>query len=265
VASFAAAITAATITGVTATSESNKLTIYVDSAASNDGSTSAGGVVSIELGNVNSAALLSALGIVANVYRAPEYLPAYSYQAPRWRTTDTNPAPTGSIWQNISAVGNGMSLKIKKYDAALDLFVSQTTLAFSYDGTANNALDPTGGGRNIPVGTTYVQYNSELFLTTPVPNAAFIIWERVALGATVVTGTTTPGVGSDALFITNNVFNVFSTSAGSDPVTAYVVTLSGTSVASFISSVSAANDSAPDQDPADGRLWYYSSVMMWIS
>ena len=332
VASFAAAITAATITGVTATSESNKLTIYVDSAASNDGSTSAGGVVSIELGNVNSAALLSALGIVANVYRAPEYLPAYSYQAPRWRTTDTNPAPTGSIWQNISAVGNGMSLKIKKYDAALDLFVSQTTLAFSYDGTANNALDPTGGGRNIPVGTTYVQYNSELFLTTPVPNAAFIIWERVALGATVVTGTTTPGVGSDALFITNNVFNVFSTSAGSDPVTAYVVTLSGTSVASFISSVSAANipyvsasvnsagnivfthsqggsiylqnvtgtpvttagfsiatpkvhvdstdqtvlaltnwvgtdlftytasDSAPDQDPADGRLWYYSDV-----
>jgi hypothetical protein len=65
VAAFAAAITAATIPGVTATSESNKLTIYADSAATNDGSTSTGGIVSIELGNVNSAALLSALGISA--------------------------------------------------------------------------------------------------------------------------------------------------------------------------------------------------------
>jgi hypothetical protein len=332
VAAFAAAITAATIPGVTAVSDSNKLTIYADSAATNDGSTSAGGIVSIELGNVGSAALLSALGISAIVYRAPEYLPAYSYQAPRWRSTDTNPAPTGSIWQNISAVGNGMSLNLKKYDAALDVFVSQTSNLYSFDGAANLALDPTGGGKNIPVGTTYVQYNVEGYLTTPIPNAAFSIWERVALGATIVTGTTTPGSGGDSLFVSGNSFNVFATSAGTLATPTYVVTLTGTSVANFIASVSAANipyvsasvnsagnivfthsqggtiylqnvtgtpvttagftlatpkvratdtdvtvltlsnwvgtdlftyvasDSAPDQDPATGRLWYYSSV-----
>jgi hypothetical protein len=334
VAAFAAAITAATIPGVTATSESNKLTIYADSAATNDGSTSTGGIVSIELGNVSSAALLSALGISATTYRAPDYLPAYSYQAPRWRTTDTNPAPTGSIWQNISAVGNGMSLNLKKYDATLDVFVSQTSNVYLYDGSANAALDPTGGGKNIPVGTTYVQYDAEQYVTTPVANAAFTIWERIALGATVVTGTTTPGSGGDALFVVGNTFNLYSTSAGSSTLTQYAVTLSGTSVASFITSVGAANipnvsasvnsagnivfthsqggtivlepvggggtpiatagfttstpkvhssstaptiltlsnwvgtdlftyvasDSAPDQDPANGRLWYYSSV-----
>jgi hypothetical protein len=332
VAAFAAAITAATIPGVTATSESNKLTIYADSAATNDGSSSTGGIVSIELGNVSSAALLSALGISAIVYRAPDYLPAYSYQAPRWRATDTDPAPTGSIWQNISAVGNGMSLTLKKYDAALDVFVSQTSNVYSFDGAANQALDPTGGGKNIPVGTTYVQYNVEEYVTAPVDNAAFTIWERVALGATIVTGTTTPGIGGDALFTAADSFNVFPTSAGSLATPTYVVTLTGTSVANFIASVSAANipyvsasvnsagnivfthsqggtiylenvtgtpittagfstatpkvhvdqgsttvlvlsnwvgtdlftyvasDFAPDQDPATGRLWYYSSV-----
>jgi hypothetical protein len=329
VADFAAAITAATIPGVTATSESNKLTIYADGDATNDASTSNGGVVSIELGNVNSAALLSALGIVSNTYRAPSYLAGYSYQAPRWRTTDVNPAPTGSIWQNISAVGNGMNLNLKKYNAALDVFVSQISNVYSFDAEANLALDPTGGGKNIPVGTTYVQYDSTQYATTPNSNSSFIIWERVALGATIVTGTTTPGSGA---FTAGNSFNLFPTSAGSLLTPTYTITLSGTSVASFITDVSAANipyvsasvnsagnivfthsqggtiyaqnitgtplttagftaatpkvhvdqtntlildlsnwvgtdlftyvasDSAPDQDPATGRLWYYSSV-----
>jgi hypothetical protein len=332
VSDFAAAITAQNIPGVTATSESNKLTIYADSAATNDGSTDNGGVVSIQLGTVSSAALLTALGIAAIDYRAPSYLPAYSYQAPRWRTTDTSPAPTGSIWQNISAVGNGMSLNLKKYDAALDVFVSQTSNVYSFDAAANQALDPTGGGKNIPVGTTYVQYDATQYSTTPNSNASFIIWERVALGATIVTGTTTPGSGGDALFTAGNSFDVFPTSAGSLLTPTYTVTLTGTSVASFITDVSAANipyvsasvnsagnivfthsqggtiyvenitgtplttagftaatpkvhvdqtstsvldlsnwvgtdlftyvasDSAPDQDPATGRLWYYSSV-----
>jgi len=332
VSDFAAAITALNIPGVTATAESNKLTIYADSAATNDGSTDNGGVVSIQTGTVSSAALLTALGIAAIDYRAPSYLPAYSYQAPRWRTTDTSPAPTGSIWQNISAVGNGMSLNLKKYDAALDIFVSQISNVYGFDAAANLALDPTGGGKNIPVGTTYVQYDATQYSTTPNPNASFIIWERVALGATIVTGTTTPGIGGDALFTAGNSFDVFPTSAGSLLTPTYTVTLTGTSVANFISSVSAANipyvsasvnsagnivfthsqggtiyvenitgtplttagfttatpkvhvdqtstsvldlsnwvgtdlftyvasDSAPDQDPATGRLWYYSSV-----
>ena len=332
VAALAAAITAASIPGVTATSESNKLTIYADGDATNDASTSNGGVVSIELGNVNSAALLSALGIVSNTYRAPSYLAGYSYQAPRWRTTDVNPAPTGSIWQNISAVGNGMNLNLKKYNAALDVFVSQISNVYSFDAEANLALDPTGGGKNIPVGTTYVQYDSTQYATTPNSNSSFIIWERVALGATIVTGTTTPGSGGNALFTVGNSFNLFPTSAGSLLTPTYTITLSGTSVTSFITDVSAANipyvsasvnsagnivfthsqggtiyaqnitgtplttagftaatpkvhvdqtntlildlsnwvgtdlftyvasDSAPDQDPATGRLWYYSSV-----
>ena len=329
---FAAVINALAIPGVTATAVSNKLTLFATSAATNDGSTDNGGVISIQTGTIGGAALLTTLGIAAIEYRAPSYFPGYSYQAPRWRTTDTAPAPTGSVWQNISTASNGMSLKLKQYSAALDTFVAQSSPVYVYDGAANNGLDPTGGGKNIPVGSTYVQYDSQIYNTIPNSNATFLLLERVALGATVVTGDTTPGSNGDALFIASNSFQVYTTEPGAIPTSGpFTITLSGTSIASFITNVSAANipyvsasvnsagnivfthsaggaifldnitgtpvttagfttatpkvrqdqtagilclsnwvtadlftytasDNAPDQDPADGRLWYYSSV-----
>jgi len=342
VAGFATAITNANIPGVTAAAVSNKLTIYADSAASNDGSTDSGGVVSIEAGT-GGAGLLVTLGISAIEYRAPNYFPGYSYQQPRWSTGQTAPAPTGSVWQNISSAGNGMSVKVKVYSAALDTFVPQTSNVYSFDDSANFELDPIGGGKNIAVGTTYLEYSNLLFQTTPNANGSFLLLERAALGATVVTGTTTPGFNGDSLFTATNTFNVYATEAGDATINGpYAITLSGTSVASFITDVSAANipyvsasvnsagnivfthsqggvisledttvgsgdpvttagfvadytlapsewttfcrpdqysgfvtcsnwvtvptftytasDTAPDQDPADGRLWYYSAV-----
>jgi hypothetical protein len=332
VAGFASVINSQSIPGVTAAAVSNKLTLYADSAASNDNSTDNGGVISIQTGTVSGAALLTQLGISPVEYRAPSYFPGYSYQAPRWRTTDTNPAPTGSIWQNISSVANGMSLKVKQYSSALDTWVAQISNVYGYDDAAIYALDPTGGGKNIPVGTTYVQYDSELYNTTPNSNATFLLLERIALGATVVTGTTTPGAGTDPLFQAGSQFVIFASEAGTAVTNGpYTVTLSTTTVAGFIADVSAAavpyvsasvnsagnivfthsqggtiyldetvntpvtragfttstdkvrqdqsagslvlsnwvtsdlftytaSDTAPDQDPADGRLWYYSSV-----
>jgi hypothetical protein len=78
VAGFATAISNAAIPGVTADSVSNKLTIYADSAATNDGSTDNGGVVSIEAGT-GGAGLLTTLGITAGEYPGP---PANLIQLP---------------------------------------------------------------------------------------------------------------------------------------------------------------------------------------
>ena len=102
-----------------------KLTFMADSTATNDGSSASGGIISIQAGPNNGTALLAALGISPVEYLAPSYLPGYSYQAPRWGASQTQPAPTGSVWQNISAANNGMSLKVKKYDAALATWISQ--------------------------------------------------------------------------------------------------------------------------------------------
>jgi len=328
VAGFATAINNASITGVTATVVSGQLVIYADSTAANDGSTAEGGIVAIDPGPSAGSALLTALGIVAGEYYAPIYFPSYSYQAPRWRTTDTLPRPTGSIWNNVSVVNNGLNLQLSKYSSTLAAFVDQSVPAYEFDESANAALDPAGGGRNIPVGTTYVQWDALGYQTDPVETFQFQILERVALGQLEVTGTTTP-----TSFVVGNTFTILSSEAGTEDLNGpYTVTIGGTgTVGDFIAAVSAANapyvsaqvnsagnivfvhsqggviyldnvngtpliaagfttatskvrpdpasndlllsnwvstplftytasDTAPNQDPATGRLWYYSSV-----
>jgi hypothetical protein len=327
VAGFATAINTAAIPGVTAAAVSGQLNIYANSLASSDGSSQDGEVI-MEAGPNLGAALLTTLGITAGLYYAPIYFPGYSYEAPRWRTTDTIPRPTGSVWNNLSAANNGINLSFKRYSTALDLWVAQAVPAYSGDPAAIYALDPTGGGKNIPIGTTYAAYNAEALAYTPNSVMAVEIFERIALGATVVTGTTIP-----TSFTVGNTFVIAASTPGSTVVTSVTATIGGTgTVANFISAVSAAgvpyvsasvnsagnivfthsqggtmylsnqtgtpittagfststskvrasnatnnllilsnfvttplftysaSDTAPSQDPADGRLWYYSSV-----
>ena len=331
VAGFAAEINAALIAGVSAAAVSGKLAIYANSNATNDGSTATNGVVSIEAGPNSGAALLTALGITADEYFAPVYFPGYSYQSPRWRTTDTTPRPTGSVWNNVSVANNGLNLSLKKYSAALDTWVAQSVPAFTNDVFAFGTLDPSGGGKNIPVGTTYVQYDAQQYLTTPNSSFNFVILERTALGQAIYTGTTTP---TGTPFTVGNTFQL-SGSHENNPqnLNTATVTIGGTgTVSDFIAAVSAANvpnviasvnsagnivlthvlggiitlapvtgtpltaagftlatpkaresstiantivfsnfvttplftytssTTEPDQDPADGRLWFYSTV-----
>ena len=328
---FAAVITAAGITGVTAAAVSNQLYIYADSTAGADGSTqSSNGFIEIQAGN-NPGTLLTTLGIAVGQYTAPDYFAGYSYQQPKWISgTGIDPLdarPTGSIWQNVSTANNGLNISLKKYSAALDTFVTQSVPAYLNDTQAIYALDPVGGGKNIPAGTTYVAYNSFNWSTT-IDTAAFLITERLTAGETVITGTTIP-----TAFVSGNSFSINSTTPGSTAITSATVTLGGTTVTDFITAVSAAGNpyvtasvntagnivfthnaggsifsvnivgtpmttagftfgapdqvkhaqtgsttlnlsnfvtsplftytastTAPDQDPADGRLWYYSSV-----
>ena len=331
VAGFAAVINAASIAGVTAAAVSGKLYLYGNSLATNDGSTGNGGIITIDAGPTNGSALLTTLGITRGEYLTPEYLPSYSYQVPNWRSTSNFPKPTGSVWHNMSTANNGLNLSVKKYSAALDTFVTQSAAAYSNDRTAIVALDPTGGGRNIPVGTTvtfwdalYTENANDVGTTT----FNLSIMERYALGATVVTGSTnTPGP-----FVNGSSFSISASQAGTTTTNSGTATINGTTVAAFIAAVSAANipyvsasvnssgaivfthsqggiialenvsgtplnlagfttgtdlvrpsqnlpntillsnwqssptfeytasDTEPDQDPANGRLWYYSTV-----
>jgi hypothetical protein len=335
VAGLAAVINAAAITGVTAAAVSGKLAIYANSTAANDGSTGDGGIITVDLGTdpTTSAALLTALGLTTGQYYAPSYYPSYSYQVPRWRTTDTvtvpgtGPRPTGSIWNNLSPANNGLSLRISKYNAALDSFVTQACPAYATDRDAIYGLDPVGGGKNIPVGTTYVLFNADSD-GDPDETFAFEILERIAIGATVMAGSQPP----PAPFGNGNVFRIGASAPGTITPNAANATLLGTTPADFVAAVSAANipyvsasinssgvivfthstggaisltnitgapitnagfslatpgvrpnnnlasslvlsnwrtapeftytasDTQPDQDPATGRLWYYSTV-----
>jgi hypothetical protein len=326
------AINTLAIDGVTARQVSGKLFIYADSQASNDGSSlSDNGIVAIAPGPNGGTALLTALGIASDEYAAPEYFAGYSYQSPRWRTTDVGGGrPTGSIWQNVSTANNGMDISVNVFNTTLDTFVEQNCPAYIDDSSAIAALDPTGGGRNIPVGSTYVQYIARP-PSVESPKFDFQVLQRFAAGATEVTGTTVVTTGTP--FTVGSSFDLFATAAGTNEYNEGLATIGGTGTAAdFVDAVSAANvpfvsarinsagnvvlihsqggsidvsnisgtpltvagftnqtpkcrttlgfpdyitlsnwvgdplftytasDVEPDQDPATGRLWYYSSV-----
>jgi hypothetical protein len=331
---LADAINSSAITGVYAAVIGGKLNLYAEGTATNDGSTENVGIIAI---NNVSGTPLATLGITAGEYRAPEYLSAYSYQAPRWRTTDNNPEPTGSVWIKTNNVNLGTNIVIKKFNSTLGTFVQQACPVYQSDTNALYGLDPSGGGANIPAGATYAHVDPSTHqppqLGVVQQTAGFEILERYASGITNIVGSdTTPGP-----FVSGNTFTIGYTSAGNELNTNVLVTLAGTTVADYLTAISAAlpsgspvsvtqsstgtivfthsqgggiffypgnngfipltaagftpgttrgvrygNDipsyaildnwvttptftytasaTAPDQDPADGRLWYYSAT-----
>jgi hypothetical protein len=236
---LANAINTTGITGVYAAAIGGKLNIYADSTATNDGSTeNLNGVVAI---NNITGTPLATLGITAGQYLAPAYYSAYSYQAPRWRTTDADPEPTGSIWVKMNNVNLGMNLVAKKFDATLGTFVQQSCPVYNNDSEALLELDPSGGGQNIPAGTLYAQIDAYTHNTTyvePILNTASVqLLERYATGPAVITGNdSTPGP-----FISGNTLEISYSVAGSSlAIAPYTATIAGTTVADFLTAVSAA-------------------------
>ena len=313
----------AAISGVYAATVNGRLYLYADSTASNDGSTADGNGI-ISLANT-SGTPLTTLGIALGEYYAPAYQPSPSYTVPRWGSSQTEPHPTGSVWQKISDVNQGAQLVVKKYSSILGAFIAQACPLYISESTAIYTLDPSGGGKNIPAGSTFGKVNSLRNNTSSI-----VIYERFATGATEITGKT----NSPGPFVSGNTFTVLGTQPGTNEPIIGTATVLGTTVEDFIAAVSAANvpyvsatlnsagavvfthsaggtivltnvigtpvttagftanvrgchpeyvngvatglvlsnwvtaptftytasDDAPDQDPADGRLWYYSAV-----
>ena len=319
---LSAAINSAAITGVYSAVVGGKLNFYATSEATSDGSTSSGtGIINLANG---TGTPLTTLGITPTTYLAPAYFEGYNYQAPRWRLTDSNPEPTGSVWQKISNVNLGTNIVIKRYDSTLGAFIQQACPVYHSDGAAIYGLDPSGGGKNIPAGTTYAKTDVYQNVT-----ATLEIFERLATGPTIITG----DVANPGPFTIGDQFFLNGSQPGTTVGINATVTLTGTTAADFCSAVSAAqipyvsatinsagnivfthslggtiglNDqtgdpvatagintsvrgvrytnpgsptglilsnwvsaptftytassTGPDQDPADGRLWYYSAT-----
>lgn len=228
------------ITGVYAAAVNGALFLYADSTATNDGSTEGTGVISVQTGTGN---VLTVLGIPSNQYAAPALQQSPSYTVPRWSSSQPQPEPTGSVWMKINNVNLGTNLSVKRFNSTLDAFVLQSCPVYNGDAAALYALDPSGGGANIPAGATY----ADLIGSPTNDVAGFEIFERYATGATIITGSdTTPGP-----FVSGNTFTIRYTVAGSTSTTTYTATLLGTAVADFLAAVSAA---LPDGAPVSASL-----------
>jgi hypothetical protein len=214
--------------GVYAANIGGKLFLYADSQATNDGSTAGTGVIAI---NNRVGTPLGTLGIVAGQYNAPTYFAGPSYQVPRWNAGQPQPAPTGSVFQQTNANNKGMALQVKRYNSTLGSFVLQSTPVYANEQDAIYGLDPSGGGANIPAGSTYAEMDS---LGTSSSNQ--LILQRLTTGPTIITGSVV-----NPTFTPGDEFDLVATEPGTADLTTATVVLAGDTPADFEAAVAAAN------------------------
>ena len=229
VAQIAAAISAAMGSyGVTASEVNGKLEIYADSTAASDGSTPDG---KIDISNVDQTPLAD-LGIAEGVYARPDLEYGNFAAIPSWSSFDTVPRPSGSIFLKIGATGSGADITIKKYSSTT---MTWNTLAAPFYNLVSDAmfqLDPYGGGNGIAAGTIWVAYDSLRSGT-----GGYKPYVRAKAGQTVVSGSAI----SSSAFTQNDIIIITRTQLGTSELASTSITLSGTSPASFVADVLAAN------------------------
>ena len=226
--SLAIDINDATISGVYAKVVSNKLVIYIDSNATNDGSTASTGIVDITNG---TGTILTDVGITARIYYAPTLQSSPHYDNPEWRSTSSAPRPSGSVWQKTTPVAGGINIAVYQWSNTTATFNAVTCPAYENDQTANQQLDASGGGVNIAAEALYAQFDVSENNT-----ATLKIFERVA-GRTTVTGNT-----ATPTFTSSETFTIQASSANSATLsTAVTATVNGTAAADFVEAVSTAN------------------------
>ena len=225
VAGVAGAINSAQIAAVTAAAVNGRLELYSSAASGSD---------TIVIGSGSDAGVLEDLGITEGTY----YVPTLSYgtnaQQPLWRSTDSQPRPTGSVWIKTNTPNLGTSVVISQYSAATASYTTKSCPLATSDWVINNTLDSTGGGA-IAAGSVYAQYdfNGETVV------APLQLYKRSSTGASVFVGTETAPT-----FEHSTTFEVYVSQANSSALSGpYTVTMPGSGTlgaAQFVAAWSAA-------------------------
>lgn len=228
VAELATSINNASITGVTAAVHSNKIEIFADSTAVGVSSVADGKIV---LANA-SGTILTDAGLTAGTYARPLIAQDPHYTVPAWKSTDTTPRPTGSVWVKTTNSNLGFLADISTYSTTTGSFVSYNAPAYENDQTALKNLD-TAGGSNISAGSFYVQYD-----VSENDTVTYKLFKRYSSGALNVTGT----IATSNPLTASETFTIQASAANSTTLTSAVtVVLSGTSLADMASDINGAN------------------------
>ena len=220
-------INTAAVTGVTASAYENRLNLFATDLAGptepKDGS--------IVIAN-DSGTPLADLGITAGKYYRPAIQQSAHTSVPEWKTADTASRPTGSVWIKTTAANGGADFDLNRYNALAGKWETVTAPLYENDHAAIYALDKTGGGANIGVGSAYIQFD-----VSENDTATYKVFDRGAAGKTRVTGTV-----EGATFTAANTLTIQASAKGSAALsTAVTVTLSGTTPASFVADILSAN------------------------
>jgi hypothetical protein len=216
------AINGAGIAGVTAAVVDKSIEIYANSLSDSDGAgaNEADGAVAIAAG---TGTLLSDLGLTAGTYSAPRLEAAPHTSVPEFKSADTVPAPTGSVWIKTTTPNGGANLSVKQYSTATQLWSSVTTPIYTTPEGAIYGLDKTGGGANLALGALYAKVNVDE-LTNPIGN--YKVYTRAARGATSITGkvigTSTISAGTYTFTLQETLANSASLGPVTSPAVSFV-------------------------------------------
>lgn len=235
-------INAALINGVTATvSTEGYLELRIDSTSASDGA-NADGKISItlgsEYGNIDCAANLGLItaadgNITTKTVNGPTVQFSGFRNPPAWRSTDAEPRPHGSIWFKTSATGNGINYNFQQYSALTDSWNTVTAPLYTSDTAAIQDLDPAAGGAGLEIGTLYVKYDEY-----NLGYATFRPMIKTVFGVLKVTGSILTGANP---FTIGHSFDMEVSVPSSTSTITKRITLSGTTSASFVADILAAN------------------------
>ena len=130
--------------------------------------------------------LLADLGVTAGTYYQPGFAYGTSAQQPLWQSSQTYPRPTGSVWFKVGSTGGGLLPSVSVWNDLTKAWLPKTITLSQSDWAVIASLDASGG-EAIPAGTIYAQYN----FNGEYNQGPVYLWERIAEGPTVVTGTNT--------------------------------------------------------------------------
>ena len=185
-------INQARVPGVGAKGSGSTLEIYTDANSTYTGV--AGGITISELnsftGTLYSLGLTNSTSTTSTSYGGV----ALTIQ-PHTKSPDyvTNKNANGSAYIKTTTPNSGASWLVKSYNPATNVWTSVVAPIYADTASAIKALD-TSGGKNIPVGTVFVQSNfdegSGNSATSP-KLANFKIYRKNSIGTTTISGVTT--------------------------------------------------------------------------
>jgi hypothetical protein len=111
--------------------------------------------------------------------------PHFNY--PAW----SNSNPTGSVWIKTTTPAQGANWSVKSYNSTTGSWSTNPAPLYDSVRAATFALDSTNGGKNIPVGSLFVETN---YQHDSSPTATFKLWRKNATGKTVVSSTSPSGL-----------------------------------------------------------------------
>ena len=176
---LASRINAKNIPGIYADATSGYLELYITSDSSSESTIDGKAHITDEL----TGTTLSALGLTAGYFGSPAVSLGPHTQVPQWKSFDTTPRPTGSIWVKTTSISGGANLQLNRWSSNSNQWVLQSAPLYPNDETALRYLDPSRGGLGVSKNAIYVQYDIDA-----ANEVTYKLLTRGETGLTTITG-----------------------------------------------------------------------------